>query len=73
MEPEVLKVDSKQTVTYKATSSGRPKRARARRSYCEVETDDECTLEDVKQLRPKGKVPLKRSQTTAFDCSFRML
>ena len=57
MEPKTVKVDSKQSVTHEETSSCRPKRARAQRSYCEVETDDECTTEDVKQCRPKGKFP----------------
>ena len=56
MASEVIQTNSKQSVAHADRNSGRPKRVCSRRSYCEVETDDEFTADDVKQYKPKGKV-----------------
>ena len=55
MESEAIQARSRQNIAHEETNSGRPKRFCSRKSYCEVETDDESTAEDTKQYKSKGK------------------
>ena len=55
MESETIQGESRQSIAHEETNSGRPKRFCSRKSYCEDETDDEYTAEDIKQYKPKGK------------------
>lgn len=55
MESEKIQAGSKQSEVHEESKSGRPKRVCSRKSYCEVETDDEFTAEDVKHYKPKGE------------------
>lgn len=55
MESEKIEAGSKQSEVHEESRSGRPKRVCSRKSYCEVETDDEFTAEDVKHYKPKGE------------------
>ncbi|XP_029181624.2 DNA-binding protein RFX6-like isoform X1 [Acropora millepora] len=54
MEPETIEEETLEIMTHEDRPSGRPKRVRARKSYCEVETDEECNPEELKQLKAKG-------------------
>ena len=56
MASKAIQANSKQNVAHAETNAGRPKRVCSRKSYCEVETDDELAAEDVKQYKPKGKM-----------------
>lgn len=55
MESEKIQAGSKQSEVHEESKSGRPKRVCSRKSYCEVETDDEFTAEDVKHYKSKGE------------------
>ena len=54
MASETIQANSKQNAAHEEAVAGRPKRVCSRKSYCEEETDDEFTAEDVKQYKPKG-------------------
>lgn len=62
MEPETIEEETLEIMTHEDRPSGRPKRVRARKSYCEVETDEECNPEELKQLKAKGEFSTKRFQ-----------
>lgn len=55
MASKAIQTLSKPSVSHAETHAERPKRVCSRKSYREVETDDEFSAEDVKQYRPKGK------------------
>ncbi|KAL9979712.1 hypothetical protein ACROYT_G017414 [Oculina patagonica] len=63
MASKTIQTLSKQSVTHAETYVDRPRRVCSRKSYCEEETDDEFTAEDVKQYKPKGS---RRKESYSF-------
>lgn len=56
MASKTIQTLSKQSVSHAESYTDRPRRVCSRKSYCEVETDDELSAEDVKQYKPKGNL-----------------
>lgn len=58
MASQIIQANSKQSVAHaEKANSGRPKRVCTRKSYCEEETDDEFTADEIKPYKTKGKSP----------------
>lgn len=53
---KTIRTLSKQSIAHAEVCVDRPRRVCSRKSYCEDETDDDFSAENVKQYRPKGKL-----------------